>query len=243
MTERFEVTTSCEGRSTTRIRSARRAGTPQSRRLHGERAPPEKVVAGAPEHAATWFFETGKQGEGVNDIGTHLVDLVQWTLFPSRRSTRRRTSSWSRAALATLIRCPSSASDGVRFPRASSQRVRTTCSSIFCNSLVYVPAAGNNVKLSVIWDWEAPHGDTHFAYYRGSGARVEIRQARRKTLRPELYVVPASAWRSRRCSRRSREVAGLQSRFPGTAVTDLGGELRVDVPDALRVSHEEHFAQ
>ncbi len=43
-----------------------------------------KVVAGAPNIRPPWFFDTAEQGEGLNDIGTHLVDLVQWTLFPDK---------------------------------------------------------------------------------------------------------------------------------------------------------------
>src|SRR5919201_1082313 len=43
-----------------------------------------KVVAGAPNIRPPWFFDTAEQGEGFNDIGTHLVDLVQWTLFPEQ---------------------------------------------------------------------------------------------------------------------------------------------------------------
>ena len=43
-----------------------------------------KVVAGAPNIRPPWFFDTAEQGEGASDIGTHLVDLVQWTLFPDQ---------------------------------------------------------------------------------------------------------------------------------------------------------------
>ena len=43
-----------------------------------------KVVSGAPNIRPTWFFDVTQQGEGFNDIGTHLVDLVQWTLSPDR---------------------------------------------------------------------------------------------------------------------------------------------------------------
>src|SRR5205814_8010940 len=43
-----------------------------------------KVVAGAPNIRPPWFFDIAEQGEGFNDIGTHLVDLVQWTLFPDQ---------------------------------------------------------------------------------------------------------------------------------------------------------------
>ena len=43
-----------------------------------------KTVAGAPNIRPTWFFDTAEQGEGLNDIGTHLVDLVHWTLVPDQ---------------------------------------------------------------------------------------------------------------------------------------------------------------
>jgi hypothetical protein len=41
----------------------------------------------------------------------------------------------------------------------------------------------------------------------------------------------------------TKRIAALQSRFPKVAVSDLGSELRIDVPDALRITHEDHFAQ
>ncbi|MBI2925715.1 MAG: oxidoreductase [Verrucomicrobia bacterium] len=43
-----------------------------------------KEVAGAPMRRPAWFFDIGQQGEGLTDVGTHLVDLVQWTLFPKQ---------------------------------------------------------------------------------------------------------------------------------------------------------------
>src|SRR5260221_1523528 len=43
-----------------------------------------KTVAGAPNIRPPWFFDIAEQGEGLNDIGTHLVDLVQLTLFPGQ---------------------------------------------------------------------------------------------------------------------------------------------------------------
>jgi hypothetical protein len=40
-----------------------------------------------------------------------------------------------------------------------------------------------------------------------------------------------------------QKIAALQLQYPGTAIVDQGGELRVTVPDKLRIGHEEHFAQ
>ncbi|MGO8056564.1 putative oxidoreductase C-terminal domain-containing protein, partial [Rhizobium leguminosarum] len=31
-----------------------------------------------------WFLDTRQQGEGIVDVMTHLVDLVQWECFPGQ---------------------------------------------------------------------------------------------------------------------------------------------------------------
>ena len=41
-----------------------------------------KMVAGAPNLRPVWFFDVHEQGEALADVGTHLVDLAQWTRVP-----------------------------------------------------------------------------------------------------------------------------------------------------------------
>src|SRR5580693_7269035 len=41
-----------------------------------------KVVAGVPLRRPVWFFDVNEYGDGLADVGTHVVDLVQWTAFP-----------------------------------------------------------------------------------------------------------------------------------------------------------------
>src|SRR3954469_7094364 len=41
-----------------------------------------KLVAGVPNLRPVWFFDVNEQGEALADVGTHLADLAQWTLFP-----------------------------------------------------------------------------------------------------------------------------------------------------------------
>ncbi|HEV2446756.1 MAG TPA: putative oxidoreductase C-terminal domain-containing protein, partial [Candidatus Sulfopaludibacter sp.] len=43
-----------------------------------------KLVAGVPNLRPAWFFDVEQQGEALADVGTHLVDLTQWTLFPNQ---------------------------------------------------------------------------------------------------------------------------------------------------------------
>jgi len=40
-----------------------------------------KEVSGKPLIRPAWFFDVRQQGEALPDVGTHLVDLVQWMCF------------------------------------------------------------------------------------------------------------------------------------------------------------------
>ena len=41
-----------------------------------------KMVFGAALIRPAWYFDTAQQGEGIVDVTTHIVDLVQWGSFP-----------------------------------------------------------------------------------------------------------------------------------------------------------------
>jgi predicted dehydrogenase len=209
----------------------------------------KKMVAGAPNIRPPWFFDTSEQGEGLNDVGTHLVDLVQWTLFPDRAIDYR-----SDVSILSAQRWPTwiaeadfrSVTNAPRFPDSLAKSVKDGRLEYYCNTLVTYALRGVHVKLNVIWDWEpAPGGgDTHFAVYRGTRARIEVRQTRADGLRPELYVIPASpdvAGRVRAAVQ--ARVAALQTEYKGVGVEDRGGEIHVTIPEAYRVGHEAHFAE
>jgi predicted dehydrogenase len=207
-----------------------------------------KTVAGTPNIRPTWFFDSDQQGEGLNDIGTHLVDLVQWTLYPEQALDYKKDVRLLRAQRwpTTIPRADFRRVTREDFPPALAPRVKDDALEYFCNTLVSYALRGAHVTLNVIWDWEAPQGagDSHFAYYRGSRAKVEVRQGAAEKQRPELYVVPnAAKEKAVVLAAVQKRIAGLQQRYPGTDVVDLGSELRITIPDRLRVGHEEHFAQ
>jgi len=209
----------------------------------------KKVVAGAPNIRPPWFFDTAEQGEGFNDIGTHLVDLVHWTLFPNQAIDHR-----TEVALVAAQRWPTmiaeadfrSVTNAPRFPESLAGSVKDGKLEYFCNTLVSYTVRGIHTKLNVIWDWEAPAGagDTHFAVYRGTRARVEVRQTRADRYRPELYIVPGSPdLKSQVLAAAQAKVKGLQQEFAGVGLEDRGAEIRITIPDAFRVGHEAHFSE
>src|SRR5437899_182995 len=209
----------------------------------------KKVVAGAPNIRPPWFFDTAEQGEGFNDIGTHLVDLVQWTLFPTQTIDYRsdvRVLAAQRWPTVISEQDFQSVTNEPRFPDRISASVRGGKLEYYCNTLVSYTLRGIHTKLSVIWDWEPPagSGDTHLASYRGTRARIEVRQTRADRFRPELYIVPAKAeMKAQILTAVQAKIGALKNIYPDIRVEDRGAELHLTIPDSLRVGHEAHFAQ
>ena len=252
MTERFEVTSELQ-----RALVTDRASFGEI--VPGTQAEPSvymesvhhlmKVVSGAPNIRPTWFFDTNEQGEGLNDIGTHLVDLVQWTLSPDRAIDYRAdvrvlaAQRWPTMIPEAEFRRVTNAP---KFPDSLAASVKDGRLEYFCNTLVSYTLRGVHTKLNVIWDWEAPEGsgDTHFAFYRGTRARVEVRQTKADRFLPELYVIPAApALKGDVLAAVQARIKAVQGQFPGVTVEDRGAEIHIAVPAALRVGHEAHFAQ
>jgi predicted dehydrogenase len=208
-----------------------------------------KTVAGAPNIRPAWFFDINEQGEGLNDIGTHLVDLVQWTLAPDKPvdyKTDVRVIAAQRWATTIAEDGFRRVTNEPRFPAALAPSVKDGQLECYCNTLVSYTLHGVHTKLNVIWDWEAPPGggDTHYAFYRGTHAKIEVRQTRADKLRPELYVVPVNAAaKAEVMAAVKARLSALQSVHPGVAVDDRGSEIHIAIPDTYRVGHEAHFAE
>ena len=208
-----------------------------------------KTVAGVPNLRPAWFFDVEQQGEGIPDTGTHLVDLVQWMLFPEQAIDYRRDINviagkrWPTAISKADFRRVTGEPE---FPRFLAANVKEERLDLFCNGSVSYTLRGIHTALVAAWNYEAPPGagDTHFAVFRGSKARIEVRQGKEENYRPELYVLPnGDQNRSEVFAAVKKKVEGLQQRFPGVAVQDLGGQFRLTIPDKYRVGHEEHFGQ
>jgi predicted dehydrogenase len=208
-----------------------------------------KVVSGAPNIRPPWFFDTTEQGEGLNDIGTHLVDLVQWTLFPDRAVDYRtdiqvlsaqRWPTWIPEADYRRV------TGQPQFDKSLTHAVKGGRLEYYANTLVSYAVRGVHTKLNVIWDWEAApgSGDTHFAFYRGTRARIEVRQTQADRFTPELYIIPASsATKPQVLAAVTAKIAALQHLYPGVSVEDRSSEIHIGIPAAFRVGHEAHFAE
>ena len=251
MTERFEITTILQKElvNEPEVFGKVDPGTPDKPSVYMESVHHlMKMVSGAPNIRPAWFFDKDQQGEGMNDIGTHLVDLVPWTLWPGQGVTEKEISILSAQRWPTMVsRANFQRVTGEKdFPEFLKKDFKNDSLEYFSNSLVNYTVRGVHTRLNIIWDWEAPPGtgDTHFAFYRGTRARIEVRQGKAEKFRPETYVVPNDPKdKPAVLAGVKKRLAALQAQYPGVDVDEVGNELRLRIPDKLRTTHEEHFAE
>ena len=210
-----------------------------------------KVVSGASLIRPEWYFDTGQQGEGIVDVTTHLVDLVQWTVAGEEpidytkevniNSSRRWTTPISRAQYAFVT----GKND---FSPALAPYIKNDTLNVSANGEINYSLRGVNVRVVVRWNYMAPAGtgDTHYALVRGSKGSVIVRQGAEQNYKPALYVEMAAGQDSVAFKQTlDRCVAQLASdRWPGLGSERIGpGKWHVTIPASYDVGHEAHFGQ
>jgi predicted dehydrogenase len=202
-----------------------------------------KEVAGVPNLRPVWYFDITEQGEGIADIGTHIVDRAHGVLFPNqaldyRHDIRFREASRSPTMLSLAQFRQVTGEAG--WPDFLAPGLKGDALEYFCNMRARYEVRGVTVGLEVRWDWQAPPGgdDTHAATYQGSRAHIELRQGAAQQYRPELYVVPEADI----AAALERRIAALRDNHPGVTLDRQNGEWRVEIPAVLRLGHDPRFA-
>jgi len=208
-----------------------------------------KSVSGVPIRRPGWYLDTGQQGEGLVDVTTHLIDLVVWTCFPDEAIDYRKdivmekASRWPTMITRDQYRKVTGLPDFPGFLEAKLNDDGVL--PCYANGEMIYAVKGVWTKLSVTWNFEAPEGggDTHYSLFRGSKARVIIRQGKEQNYQPEVYVEPApraDAEMVAACL--TKAINGLQGKFPGLRVEKQQGDSwHIMIPENCQIGHEAHF--
>ena len=207
-----------------------------------------KKVSGTALLRPAWFFDVHQQGEAIPDVGTHLVDLVQWQCFPNQIlnwrkdikviAARRWPTSLTRAQFKQVTALDS-------YPEFLMGDVSPDGNlNVQQNGEVNYIIRGVHVKVTARWNYEPPVGgkDTHYARLRGTRANLVIKQGAEQNFNPTLYIEDVSAAAGFEKEVRAA-VAKLAATWPGVDVKPSGGAWEIVVPAKYDVGHEAHFAQ
>ena len=210
-----------------------------------------KEVAGNPLIRPAWFFDVRQQGEAIPDVGTHLVDGVQWECFPDQAlDWRKDIKRANRPPLAHQAHARSNSNT----PPASNHYPDYLKADIgpdrrpevFANGEVTYTLRGIHAKVAALWRFEAPPGggDTHLlARARHEAPTCASSRGAAQHYKPALYVEqqlqrPAAEFERRLSAPPSPPSA---RHWPGLDLKPAGASWEIVIPDKYRVGHEATF--
>jgi len=206
-----------------------------------------KLVSGNQLIRPAWFFDVDQQGDGLVDITTHLVDMVQWQCFHEQPLNISDVKMVEAKRWPTII--SSDEFKGVtgldKYPDYLAKDVKDGKLNVFSNGEMIYQLKGVFSKISVEWKYQAPagSGDTHYSVARGTKCDVAIRQGAEEKFVPTLYVENIKGVTM------DEFTAKLKETLKALPYDSLGVEavnansLKINIPQKYKVGHESHFGQ
>lgn len=253
MTERFEITSIVQRElaNNAEVFGGLIDGTPEQPAVTKESVHHfSKMVAGSPLRRPAWFFDTTQQGEGIVDVTTHLVDLVQWGCFPEvvlnktdvqMLAAKRWTTDLSPEQFEKVT--------GMKeYPEFLKKDVADKTLKVYSNGEMTYKLKGKVAKVSVIWNFEAPAGagDTHYSIMRGVRCNVMIKQGPEQNYKPTVYIESNESGdlTAFEASLKKAVEETISAKHPGLKLAKVSDKLwTVEIPAQYSVGHEAHFGQ
>lgn len=251
MTERYEITTMLqrEFSLSNEVFGTLEEGTPDNPSVTKESVHHFfKYVSGNILQRPPWFMDVTQQGEGIVDVTTHLVDMVQWECFPDQIIDYQKDIQINKAVRTPTLMTLSQFKAITKlneFPDYMKKDVeKDTILKVFSNGEIHYKLKNVHAKVSVIWNYQAPEGagDTHYSIMRGTKSNLIIKQGAEQQYKPTLYIQPLGSSGDVETILNA-EVSKLQTNYPGIGVTKSGDLWEVTIPEKYKEGHEAHFGR
>ena len=207
-----------------------------------------KEVSGNVLVRPAWFYDVEQQGEGMVDVATHLVDLINWQCFPDSVIDYERdvniisASHWpTKLTLSDFTR----STKLEVFPDFLTKYVNNSVLDVYSNGRINYQVKGKNIAVTALWNYEAPKGggDTYSATIKGTKATVEIVQNKAENYIKQLYVQKDKSTDEKEFeSAITKIVTQLQETYPYVSSKRISGSrYQIVVPVESRKGHEDYF--
>jgi predicted dehydrogenase len=251
MTERYEITNNLqrEFAMIPEVFGQLKKGTPQNPAVEMESVHYfYKYVSGAVLSRPAWFFDVKQQGEGLQDVGVHLVDLAQWECFPEKvinYKTDIKISGAKRWASEITLSQFKAITKLNAFPDFLKKNVvKDTILRVYANGSVNYKLFGTNMKLTAKWAYSAPpgSGDSHYSILHGTKADLYIRQGAAEKFGPVLYIEPLTNDAAYETAVMEK-LKTIQAKYPGVELKKKAKGWEVVIPEKYKDGHEAHFGR
>jgi predicted dehydrogenase len=209
-----------------------------------------KYVSGSPLKRPAWFFDVDQQGEGIADVTTHLVDLIQWEAFPGVPLKKEdveivNAKRWTTDLTPEKFERVTGMEE---YPEYLQKDVEDGILKVYSNGEINYTLKGVHAKASVVWNYEAPEGagDTHYSIMRGSQCNLIIEQGEEEDYKPKLYIEATNEEGMETFAGELEKAINqdLEVMYPGIKLKKLDNKRwTVNIPEKYKVGHEAHFGQ
>ena len=207
-----------------------------------------KIVSGNVLVRPQWFLDDLQQGEGIADVMTHLVDLIQWECFPDQIIDTNdikinEATHWPTALTATQFNTITKSSQFPSFLQNSV--VKDSILQVYSNGEINYQIRGKYFKTRALWNYQAPEGggDTHYSLLRGTKANLIVRQGIDEKYKPTLYIEPLNPNDTTLKTIIQNQLKLTERELPGIAIEQVAKGYKLIIPTALQEGHEAHFGQ
>jgi predicted dehydrogenase len=250
MTERYEITTMLQRELSMdpSVFGSLEKGSPDNPSVTKESVHHfYKYVSGSVLTRPAWFFDVTQEGEGIVDVTTHLVDLIQWECFPEKIIDYKKNikildaKSWNTLMTKDEFKLVTKEKE---IPSYLQSNINNDGSlQVLCNGAFTYTINGVHAKVSVIWNYKAPDGtgDTHYSLMRGTKSSLIIRQGKEENFKPTLYVEGPTDQVFEETLLAS--IQKINQKFPGVSLKKNSKGWEIIIPDLYKESHETHFAR
>lgn len=249
MTERYEMTNTLqrEFAGLPRVFGALKKGTPQHPGVEMESVHYfYKYVSGSVLTRPAWFFDVKQEGEGLQDVGTHLVDLAQWMCFPDKVINYKKDIQLTDAHhwKSNITASQFNAITKQDFPDYLKPNIiHDSVLQVFSNGDVNYKLFGVNIKVTAKWAFRAvAGGDSQYAILHGTKADLVVRQGEEEKYAPVLYIEPTTS-DSKYEAELQESLKRIQAKYPGVALARHGKGWKVIIPEKYNDGHEAHFGR
>jgi len=196
-----------------------------------------KYVSGKPLIRPAWYFDVTQEGEGIVDVTTHLVDLIQWECFPDSVLDYKKDIEMLAARRWPTVLAPA------EYEKVTGVR-RDSALSVYANGQMDYTVKGVHARVSVIWNFQAPEGagDTHYSVLRGTLANLVIRQGKEQHYKPVLSIEPGKYTAAYEQAVR-QAIDGWHDKYPGLGLVRTAKGWDVTIPEKFSLDHEATFAE
>jgi predicted dehydrogenase len=198
-----------------------------------------KTVSGSILIRPQWFYDVKQAGEGLVDITTHMVDMIQWTCFPGVGLDYNKdiqivsAKRWSTPITPAQFK---KSTNKDSFPSYLQKDIQNNVLNVYSNGEMNYTVKGVHAKVSIVWNFEGGE-DSQYSIMRGTKANLIINKGKG-------YIEPVNNTDIKKYEETLKNsIAEINKTYPGVDVKKSEKGWELVIPKSYNIGHEAQFAE